>query len=301
MIPTLRSVDHFAYTVPDLDEAIELFTTVFGAQPLYRQGPVQDIAGDFMARQLAVHPRASCYVSMLRLGPDANLELFAYTAPGQRRVVPDPRSPGGHELAFAVRDVRAAVAWLDGRLEVDRVDAHSCSLRTSWGMRLRLVQTTEDSPQVGNLPGLTGVSRVSYTVADLDSAVAFLTGPVGGSLVEHTSDAAAVRVGPTPLVELRSCRGVTGDRPHNSDVGGHHLAFAVDDVVAASNYLATVPGVRLLGTPQVIEEGGPIDGVHWQYFTGPDGFQFELAFAPPGLPFERLIAAQRFRATPQRI
>lgn len=300
MIPTLRGVDHFAYTVADLDEAVELFTTVFGAQPLYRQGPVQDTTGGFMARQLAVHPRAACYVSMLRLGPDANLELFAYTAPGQRRVVPDPRSPGGHELAFAVRDLGAALAWLDGRLRVDRVAAGSCSVRTAWGMRLRLVETAGDGPQLGELPGLTGVARASYTVADLGAAVAFLTGTVGGQLVERLTDTAVVRVGPTPPVELRS-RAVPGDRPRNSDVGGHHLAFAVDDVAAASAHLATVPGVRLLGTPQVIDEGGPIDGVHWQYFTGPDGFQFELAFAPPGLPFERRTSAQRFRAVPERI
>ncbi|MFI9389018.1 VOC family protein [Kutzneria sp. NPDC052558] len=305
MIPTVKGVDHFAYTVADLDRAIDLFTTVFGAQILYRQGPVQDADGDFMRRQLDVHPRATCYVSMLRLG-NANLELFSYTAPGQRKVAPEPRSTGGHELAFAVDDVPAAVDWLGGRLEVVSAQADVCSLRTDWGMWLRLVQTTPVGPRIGDLPGLTGVAGAAYTVADLDVAVRFLTGTVGAQLIERSAggrgepERATVQLGPTPTIELRASGAVTGTRPRNSDVGGHHLAFAVDDVVAASACLGAAPGARLLGDPQVIAEGGPIDGVRWQYFTGPDGFQFELAFAPPGLPYERSTTARRFEVVSLR-
>ncbi|MYW19485.1 hypothetical protein GT039_28875, partial [Streptomyces sp. SID2955] len=85
-IPTASNVDHHAFTVPDLDEAVRFFTEVLGAQELYRIGPVQD-DGDWMRRQLAVHPRASAHIAMLRLA-DTNIELFEYTAPGQRTELP---------------------------------------------------------------------------------------------------------------------------------------------------------------------------------------------------------------------
>jgi catechol 2,3-dioxygenase-like lactoylglutathione lyase family enzyme len=34
-IPTLRAVDHCAYTVPDLDEAVQFFVDHFGAELVF--------------------------------------------------------------------------------------------------------------------------------------------------------------------------------------------------------------------------------------------------------------------------
>jgi 2-epi-5-epi-valiolone epimerase len=312
-IPTARNVDHFAYTVPDLDKAITLFGSVFGALPLYRQGPVQDQDGEFMRRQLNVHPRASCYVGMLRLGPDANLELFEYRAPGQRTDPPALSDVGGHELVFGVDELDTAVRWAaehpDLTVLPEDGDPRFRALSTAWGMRLGLLQRDQRSGQPkpadppDRMPGLFGVARVSYTVSDLALGVEFLTGALGGRLLDETARddhrQTTVRLGPVTDVQLREYRApVRTVRPRNSDVGGHHLAFYVDDVWAAARYLSGLPSVRLLGEPQVIAEGGPIDGAHWQYFLGPDGFQFEITHAPLGMAYEASTAERKFGPAP---
>src|ERR671916_2459467 len=87
-IPGATAVHHVAYTVPDLNQAVEFFTDVIGAELVYILGPVQDSEGDWMTRQLGVAADARAHVAMLRLGPVTNLELFEYTAPDQRQSLP---------------------------------------------------------------------------------------------------------------------------------------------------------------------------------------------------------------------
>jgi catechol 2,3-dioxygenase-like lactoylglutathione lyase family enzyme len=56
-LPGLRSLDHVAFTVPNLDEAIDFFCTHFGASLVYRDGPFR-FDGNEMQDRLDVHPRA---------------------------------------------------------------------------------------------------------------------------------------------------------------------------------------------------------------------------------------------------
>src|SRR6476646_6318261 len=49
-IPTLRAVDHCAYTVPDLDEAVQFFVDHFGAELVFYDGPFVDDESDGMRR-----------------------------------------------------------------------------------------------------------------------------------------------------------------------------------------------------------------------------------------------------------
>jgi len=41
-IPTYDTIDHIGVTVPDLDAAVEFFTSAFGAEPWYGEGPSED-------------------------------------------------------------------------------------------------------------------------------------------------------------------------------------------------------------------------------------------------------------------
>ncbi len=111
-IPGARNVHHVAYTVPNLEQAVDFFVNVIGAELLYKIGPVEDKSGDWMTRKLNVHPKASTHIAMLRLGPVTNLELFEYTSPDQRKEFPRNSDWGGHHLAIEVDDVDAAVAYL---------------------------------------------------------------------------------------------------------------------------------------------------------------------------------------------
>ena len=68
--------------------------------------------------------------------------------------------------------------------------------------------------------------------------------------------------------------------PVNSDVGGNHLGFYVQDIHAAVAYLKT-HGVTVQGDVVTMQEG-PSKGLSYVYFLSPWGMQLELVSAPQG-------------------
>jgi len=75
------------------------------------------------------------------------------------------------------------------------------------------------------------------------------------------------------------------NQPKNSDVGGHHLAFYVDDFDAALSFLKA-KGVRIMGEP-IVRTAGPSAGQTWVYFLSPWGMQLELLSFPNGKGYEK--------------
>ncbi|MHA6761493.1 VOC family protein [Streptacidiphilus sp. PAMC 29251] len=158
MLPGATNVDHIAYTVPDLDQAVAFFTRVLGAELLYREGPIQDRHGESMQLQLGVHPRAVAHIAMLRLGPVTNLELFGYDAPDQRQSLPANSDWGGHHLAIHVTDIDEAADHLARQPGVELLGAPRTItegpiagnrwlyFRTPWGMQMELVQAAQALP-----------------------------------------------------------------------------------------------------------------------------------------------------------
>ena len=72
--------------------------------------------------------------------------------------------------------------------------------------------------------------------------------------------------------------------PKNSDVGGHHFAFYVDDMDAAIAYLHA-NDVEVLGAPTSYTEG-PNLGLTWCYFMAPWGLQLEVVSSPNGTTYD---------------
>lgn len=167
-----------------------------------------------------------------------------------------------------------------------------------------------ESAHPSGLPGLRGVEHIGFTVPDLEQATRFFVdiigcqfayalGPIadpgGPWMSEHLNV-------PEPAVirELRFFRCGFGPNfeifeydvpdqarlpPRNCDVGGHHLAFYVDDFDAALAYLRRM-NIRVLGTPTVRTQG-PSAGQTWIYFLSPWGMQLELVSFPHGKAYER--------------
>src|SRR4051794_23757595 len=73
--------------------------------------------------------------------------------------------------------------------------------------------------------------------------------------------------------------------PRNSDLGGHHLCFYVDDMGAAVAYLRS-RGIEVMGEPELVAEG-PSAGTTWVYFRAPWGLQLELISYPGGKAYEQ--------------
>ncbi|MGK5733974.1 VOC family protein [Streptomyces sp. URMC 124] len=139
---------------------------------------------------------------------------------------------------------------------------------TPWGLTLRLLQLPPDGSAAP------GVDHVIHTVADVDASAAFFTDVLGAEETGRTPEGDVVlRLAPGARIVLTP--GAPAGPPRNSDIGGRHLAFDVDDVDAAAARLGAVPGVRLLGAPETIAEG-PLTGDRWLYFTTPTGIPMEI-------------------------
>ena len=169
--------------------------------------------------------------------------------------------------------------------------------------------TSSGKCQPTGIPGLKGTEHVGFTVPDLAQATDFFVNVIGCQYMFELGPFQAaddwmekhLNVDPrTVMRRLRFFRCKHGSnfeifeyeapdqnltQPKNSDVGGYHLAFYVDDFDAAVAYLSE-KGVRLLGTPTV-RTVGPNAGQTWIYFLSPWGMQFELVSFTNGKGYEK--------------
>lgn len=114
-LPGVRRLDHIGFTVPDLEEATRFLVDVLGCEYLYSLGPFQ-ADDDWMTEHLNVHPRAVVHENrFFRCGDQAVFEVFQYSAPDQRTVLPRNSDHGGHHIALYVEDLDVAVAYLRDR------------------------------------------------------------------------------------------------------------------------------------------------------------------------------------------
>ncbi len=158
------------------------------------------------------------------------------------------------------------------------------------------------------LPGLRGADHIGLTVPDIEAATRFFVEVIGCTPIYEVGPFRAeddwmaihLDVHPRSVVKrLRMLKCLNGPNlelfeyeapdqkdsiPPNSDPGGHHLAFYVDDMAAAVAHLKA-QGVELQGEPSVIGEG-PSAGLTWLYFKAPWGLQLELVSYPDGLACE---------------
>jgi glyoxylase I family protein len=148
-LPGLRRLDHVGFTVPDLDEADAFLVDVLGCEYLYTLGPFRDDETDWMTAHLRVHPRAEMVNRWYRCGDQAVFEVFAYSSPDQRHVMPRNSDIGGHHIALYVDDLDAAIKHLRGA-GVDVFDGPTASrgpaegnrwiyFLAPWGLQFELV------------------------------------------------------------------------------------------------------------------------------------------------------------------
>ena len=116
VVPGLRGVEHVAFTVPDVEEAVTFFVDVLGCEHFYDMGPFADPDGNWMADNLDVHPRAEIPTfALLRCANGANFEIFHYEAPDQNKRWPRISDWGATHIAFYVDDMDAALAYLESK------------------------------------------------------------------------------------------------------------------------------------------------------------------------------------------
>jgi len=146
-------IEHVGFTVPDLDEAVSFFETIFGAVTIMTTGKV-DVDGEFMRRRLGVpeHCRIE-NIKVLRFGNGSNMELFQYSGETTNDALKRNSQPGGFHVAFQVDDAvstaerlrEKGVEVLDGPTYIDAGAMKGLTwlyLRAPWGQFLEIVSMT---------------------------------------------------------------------------------------------------------------------------------------------------------------
>ena len=157
-IPSATNVDHFGVTVPDLQQAIEFFTEVLGADLIFTfdEGPGTKNPADLNAA-FGVPQNSKLKIAMLRLGPTVNLELMQYESSEQRQVMPKNSDFDAPHIAFFVGDMDVAAEYLSdhgcklfsGPLSSKEGPKAGQSIRyfqTPWGMFLEILTRPKHMP-----------------------------------------------------------------------------------------------------------------------------------------------------------
>ncbi len=144
-----------------------------------------------------------------------------------------------------------------------------------------------------------GMHHIGITVPDIEEGIAFFkkifgaievfrTGPfdvddgfmrgkLGAAPHSRIKDLVFLRCGNGTSVELFEYSGEDKEAAQKrpSEVGGSHICFEVEDVVASAKHLQSL-GVEMLDGPNFVD-AGPLEGFHWVYFKTPWGQIFEIA------------------------
>ncbi len=164
--------------------------------------------------------------------------------------------------------------------------------------------------QAAGMPGMRGHDNTGVTVPDMKQAEAFFVdvlgcqkamsfGPFSDDKGTFMKDAVGVdpravinqitqiRCGSGSNIELFSYSAPDQKvvQPKNSDIGGYHIAFYVDDIQAAADYLKSKNVETFMG-PIPIKDG-PAAGQSILYFKAPWGTQFEAITYPEGMAYEK--------------
>lgn len=160
------------------------------------------------------------------------------------------------------------------------------------------------------IPGMRGHDHTGVTVPDMQQAVSFFTEVIGCEKIMSFGPFAddkgtfmqdLLGVHPKAVIEeitlLRCNFGSNIElfkytapdqkdlQAKNSDIGGFHIAFYVDDIAAAKTYLEGKGVATRMGPLPVTE--GPAAGQSILYFQAPWGLQFEAISYPDGMAYEK--------------
>ena len=165
------------------------------------------------------------------------------------------------------------------------------------------------------MPGLRGHDHTGITVPDIKQAADFFINVLGckeamsfGPFADEKGNFMAdlLNVNPRAVIkEITLVRCGYGSNielfqytspdqktvtPKNSDVGGYHIAFYVDDIKAAKDYLDS-KGVKTFFGPFPVNEG-PTARQNIVYFLAPWGLQMQIISYPKGV---REMSPTRFK------
>ena len=243
--------------------------------------------------------------SLRKLEAARSVELAAAGALIRLWRVPGERANWGIWRAQDASELRTALSSLP-LYPYMRIKVHPLAAHPNDPTSLPVVSVSSPS----GIPGLRGTDHFGLTVPDLEAATAFFCDVIGCTRfydvgpIEFASNWMQTHLNVHPRAQINKLRFLRcghgsnlelfeysspdqrTELPKNSDYGGHHLAFYVDDFDAALQYLKD-KGVPILGEPTIRAEGVNA-GLTWIYFRAPWGLQMELVSFPRGKGYEKM-------------
>ena len=141
-IPAVTGIDHVAYNVPDMEQALAFFINVLGCELLAREYP----------HEMAGRPGVQVATAVLRYDDAVDFELLEFHTADQTTTIPRMTDTGGYHLALSCTDIPAAVAWLRVALSSDIVEAEPLKngrrrafFTTPWGLNVQIIEPAVDS------------------------------------------------------------------------------------------------------------------------------------------------------------
>lgn len=136
----MTTLQHCSFIVPDLDAAVEFFTTYFDFQLRSTAGPFHSDSDDSLNLVYGVPERATGRSALLQNGP-AKLELVEWLTYGEALNPLRESSIPGCSLSFKVDDFEMMVAQLNGARGVRFLETSPDGFvycQTPFGIQLRL-------------------------------------------------------------------------------------------------------------------------------------------------------------------
>ena len=145
-------VQHIGFTVPDMEQAVDFFRSMFGTVTVMECGSV-DVDDDFMLRRLGVPE--SCKIKdqrVIQVEDTCSLELFEYSGPTGEPSIKHNGEVGAMHISFEVDDAfvaaerlrEAGVDVLEGPTLIEGGPMDGlvwCYLRAPWGQYLEILSS----------------------------------------------------------------------------------------------------------------------------------------------------------------
>ena len=319
-LQSARYVDHLGLTVPDMHAAIAFFEQALGARLLWRVGP-------FHESPTAAHID-SVEIAMLRFGPSMNLELLAFTAEAQRKMMPSSIDLGAAHIAFLVDDLAAAADSLQqheaellaGPLEgagKAKEGERILYFKTPWGAFMEILSRPEHMPYEENTQyrlfspkdswpeGIASARHVDHfgmVVPDLEEACHFFVEAIGaqhlwtlGPFLKTPTGVpinsvrlAMLRLGPNLNLELQQ---IDADKQRKS-IPSNIDCGAVHAAFFVDDLDAAAASLQTHGATllkgPISTAGDAKKGEKIWYFKTPWGALLEMLWRPDHLPYEEL-------------
>jgi catechol 2,3-dioxygenase-like lactoylglutathione lyase family enzyme len=141
-IPAVTQIDHVAYNVPDMEQALAFFIDVLGCELLAREHP----------HEMAGRPGVRLSTAVLAYDDRVHFELLAFESGAAPSPLPAMTDPHGYHLALSCTDVPAAIAWLREKQGIDINEAPPLNngrrrafFTTPWGMSIQIIEPARGS------------------------------------------------------------------------------------------------------------------------------------------------------------